>query len=169
MSFRNVISTTALTNVQSYLARYTQDETESYVRSGFLYYGEIPFLYRVFDPTNVRSRSEKGGYKVVSVVHPLCLVQAPTFLQVRHGIFQHQMIVDTMLVYYGRQGTKASIPTASVPGEDPIGVLALVCTAVGTHRNFPRLISTLMLVSTDRACTIHALLGIFCQGLRFLL
>jgi hypothetical protein len=54
----------------------------------------------------------------------------PTCLQVRHGIFQHQAIINTMLVYYGRQGTKACIPTASVPGEDPIGVLALVCTAV---------------------------------------
>jgi hypothetical protein len=41
------------------------------------------------------------------------------------------MIVDTMLGYYGAQGTKACIPTASVPGEDPIGALALVCTAVG--------------------------------------
>ena len=43
------------------------------------------------------------------------------------------MIIDTMLLYYGKQGTKACIPTASVPGENPIGVLALVCTAVGTH------------------------------------
>ena len=38
-----------------------------------------------------------------------------------------------MLVYYGNQGTKACIPTDSVPGENPIGVLALVCTAVGFH------------------------------------
>jgi len=38
-----------------------------------------------------------------------------------------------MLVYYGKRGTKACIPTASVPGENPIGALALVCTAVGTH------------------------------------
>ena len=38
-----------------------------------------------------------------------------------------------MLLYYGKQGTKACIPTASVPGENPIGVLALVCTTVGTH------------------------------------
>ena len=32
-----------------------------------------------------------------------------------------------MLVYYGIIG---AIPTASIPGEDPIGALALVCTAV---------------------------------------
>ena len=38
-----------------------------------------------------------------------------------------------MLVYYGNQGTKACIPTDLVPGENPIGVLALVCTAVGFH------------------------------------
>jgi len=43
------------------------------------------------------------------------------------------MIIDTMLVYYGQRGTKACIPNASVPGENPIGALALVCAAVGTH------------------------------------
>jgi hypothetical protein len=43
------------------------------------------------------------------------------------------MVIDTMLVYYGQQGTKACIPTASVPGEDPVGALGLVCAAVGTH------------------------------------
>jgi len=68
MTFRNKISTTALANVQSYLARYTPGETEDYVRSALLYYGEVPFLYRVFDPTNVRSSKEKGGYKVVSAL-----------------------------------------------------------------------------------------------------
>jgi len=136
MSFRNTIGTTALANTQSYLGRYTRDETEEYIRSALIYYGEIPFLYRVFDPTNVRSVKEKGGYKVVSIFHPPPSSLAylmPMFLQVRHGIFQHQAIIDTMLVYYGKQGTKACIPTASIPGENPIGVLALVCTAVGIY------------------------------------
>jgi len=67
MTFRNKIGSTALANVQSYLTRYTADQTEDYVRSALLYYGEVPFLYRVFDPTNVRCSKEKGGYKVVSV------------------------------------------------------------------------------------------------------
>ena len=69
MSFRNNIGNTALENVQSYLTRYTQDQTESYVRSALIYYGEIPFLYRVFNPTNVRATKEKGGYKVVSALY----------------------------------------------------------------------------------------------------
>ena len=136
MSFRHAISTTALANVQSFLSRYTVDNTENYVCSGLLYYGEIPFLYRVFDPTNVRSGKERGGYKVVSIpIHfSLNSFDTTAIWQVRHSIFQNQMVISTMLVYYGRQGAKACIPTASVPGEDPIGVLALVCTAVGSSR-----------------------------------
>ena len=61
MTFRNTIGNTAVTNVQSYLTRYTQDQTESYVRSAVMYHGEIPFLYRVFKPTNVSAKKEKGG------------------------------------------------------------------------------------------------------------
>ena len=82
MSFRNTIGTVALTNTQSYLARYTRDQTEDYIRSGLIYYGEIPFLYRVFEPTNVRSVKEKGGYKVVSIFDILNsprLTQRPHF------------------------------------------------------------------------------------------
>ena len=151
MSFRNTIGTMALANIQSYLKRYTQDETEEYIRSALIYYGEVPFLYRVFDPTNVRSAKEKGGYKVVSTFRPPPSSLAyliPTFSQVRHGIFQHQAIVDTMLIYYGKQGTKACIPTVSIPGENPIGVLALVCTAVGTNLA-NRCTTILMRASTD--------------------
>lgn len=68
MTLRNKIGSTALANVQSYLTRYTPDQTEDYVRSALIYYGEVPFLYRVFDPTNVRSSKEMGGYKVVRVL-----------------------------------------------------------------------------------------------------
>ena len=71
MSLRNTIGTTALTMVQGYLTHYDQDQTEGYVRSVLHYYGEIPFLYRVFDPTNVRAKKEMGGYKVVSAFIPL--------------------------------------------------------------------------------------------------
>ena len=62
MTFRNTIGNMAVTNVQSYLTRYTQDQTESYVRSVVMYHGEIPFLYWVFKPTNVSVKKEKGGY-----------------------------------------------------------------------------------------------------------
>ena len=71
MNFRHNISTMALTNVQSYLTRLTPEQTESYVRSAMLYYREILFLYRVFKPTNVTSKKEKGGYAVVSVLFSL--------------------------------------------------------------------------------------------------
>jgi hypothetical protein len=74
MSFRNVVGTTALTNVQSYLTRYTQDQTENYVQSALAHHGEIPFLYRVFDLTDVPSTREKGGYKVVSTLRPHWLI-----------------------------------------------------------------------------------------------
>jgi len=77
------------------------------------------------------------------------------------------MIIDTMLVYYGKQGTKTCIPTASIPGENPIGALALVCTAVGTHLAHRRT-TTLTQASTDRTCTDHAYPGIFHQGPPFI-
>lgn len=79
MTFRNKVGTVALANVQSYLSRYTRDQTENYVRSALIYYGEVPFLYRVFDPTNVRSSKEKGGYKVVRALHPLQYAQCTHF------------------------------------------------------------------------------------------
>lgn len=74
MSFRNTVGTTAVTNVQAFLARFkTPDLKEAYVKSGMVYYKEIPFLYRVFDVTEVSSKTEKGGYKVVrafSLIQP---------------------------------------------------------------------------------------------------
>jgi len=65
------------------------------------------------------------------------------------------MIIDTMLVYYGKQGTKACIPTASVPGEDPIGALALICTAVGTHLTHCHA-AFLTFAQIERALTMHS-------------
>ena len=79
MSFRNTVGTAALTNVQNYLTRYTQDETEDYVRSALVYHGEVPFLYRVFDPTDIPATKEKGKYKVVSVLRSPQLIQHPHF------------------------------------------------------------------------------------------
>jgi len=79
MSFRNKIGSTALTNVQIYLTRYTRDQTEEYVHSAFSYHKEVPFLYQVFKPTDVPSHKEKGGYKVVSAPHPAPSAQYPHF------------------------------------------------------------------------------------------
>jgi len=70
-----------------------------------------------------------------------------------------------MLVYYGNQGTKACIPTASVPGENPIGVLALVCTAVGTRLTHCRVIHSHRFPQVERALSMHAL-GYFVRGRR---
>jgi hypothetical protein len=68
MIFRNLIATTAIINVKNFLTLKFKnpDRIEEYVRSGVLYYGEIPFLYRAFEPSAVPSSKEKGGYKVVS-------------------------------------------------------------------------------------------------------
>ena len=71
MSFRSVIRTTALINVKTFLDKFKKPEqVEEYVKSGLIYYGEIPFLYRVFEPLAVRSSKEKGNYRVVSVFSP---------------------------------------------------------------------------------------------------
>jgi hypothetical protein len=79
MSFRNIIGTTALTVVQGYLAHHTQEQTEKYVESALVYHGEVPFLYRVFNPTLIPIKKEKGGYKVVSVFRPPQHAQHPYF------------------------------------------------------------------------------------------
>ena len=72
MSFRSAIGTTALINVKTFLGtKFKSPElVADYVKSGLIYYGEIPFLYRVFEPLAVRSSKEKGGYKVVRVFPP---------------------------------------------------------------------------------------------------
>ena len=67
MTFRNMIGTTALVNVKAFLDKFKDPErVEAYVKAGLIYYGEIPFLYRIFEPSDVPSPREKGGYKVVS-------------------------------------------------------------------------------------------------------
>jgi len=67
MSFRNIIGTEALANVQVFLKRFKGPEkVKAYVKSGMIYYGEIPFLYKSFEPMAVRLKAERGGYKVVS-------------------------------------------------------------------------------------------------------
>jgi hypothetical protein len=63
-----------------------------------------------------------------------------------------------MLVYYGKKGTKSCIPMASIPGENPVGVLGLVCAAVRitffssrlamTHFDFPQV---------ERALAAHSM------------
>ena len=136
MAFRNMIGTTALINIKSFLDKFKDPErVEEYVRAGLLYYGEIPFLYRVFEPSAIPSSKEKGGYKVVSS-YPclLTMTERPTAHspQTRSGPFQNQPILDTMLAYYGKRGIKEYIPTdtGSRAGKNPVGALALICTAV---------------------------------------
>ena len=72
MTFRNTIGVEALNNVQAFLKNLKDGPTgvAEYVRSGMIYYKEIPFLYRVFKPTTVRTKSKKeeGGYVVVSAI-----------------------------------------------------------------------------------------------------
>lgn len=52
--------------VQAFISKFkTPEAVEEHVKSSVVYYGEIPFLYRLFEPTAVRSTKEKGGYKVV--------------------------------------------------------------------------------------------------------
>ena len=74
MIFRNMITTTAIINVKNFLTlKFKNPEhIEEYVKVGLLYYGEIPFLYRAFEPSAIPCSKEKGGYKVVSGY--LCLL-----------------------------------------------------------------------------------------------
>lgn len=132
MNFRNAIATAALINVKTLLEKFKKPElVEDYIKSGLIYYGEIPFLYRVFEPSAVRSSVERGNYKVVSGFFPLSTEKLwLTFNQTRHGLFQNQAILDTVLIYYGKRGIKEYLPTTSSPGKNPVGTLALICTAV---------------------------------------
>ena len=69
MSFRNAIAKLATENVQAYMNRFDVDGAEAYVLSAFSYHGEIPFLYRKFEPTakvEPDPKKERGGFKVVS-------------------------------------------------------------------------------------------------------
>lgn len=76
-AFRNTISVEALNHVQAFVKNLKNGPAgvEEYVRSGMIYYKEIPFLYRVFKPTTVRTKSkrEEGGYVVVSAIHLLSI------------------------------------------------------------------------------------------------
>lgn len=54
--------------------------------------------------------------------------------QICQGLFKNQAILDVVLLYYGKRGIKDDIPTVSSPTENPIGILALACTAVQYHR-----------------------------------
>ena len=140
MSFRSAIRTTALINVKTFLeTKFKSPElVAEYVKSGLIYYGEIPFLYRVFEPSAVRSSKEKGGYKVVRTFPPSRpKIFGLTPYQTRQGPFQNQAILDTMLVYYGKRGIKEYLPATSSPGKNPVGALALICTAVRTVPKLP--------------------------------
>ena len=137
MNFRNTIANTAVINIQTFMARHkTPDLISEYTRTGLLYYGEIPFLYCVFECTHVSSKKERGGYKVVGATFPFFLsflAKQSDNSQTCHRLFQSQPILDTILVYFSRRGIKQHFPAVSVPGKNnPVGMLALVCTAVGT-------------------------------------
>lgn len=63
-----------MTNVQKFMTKYgTPELVKAYTKSALLYYGEIPFLYCVFNLTDVPSLKEKGGYKVVSALPPFLI------------------------------------------------------------------------------------------------
>ena len=71
-------------NVQTFMRKFkTPKLVEEYVKSGLIYYGEIPFLFHVFEPTTVRSSKEKGGYKVVSNSPPFQTKQSGAYLLAR--------------------------------------------------------------------------------------
>jgi len=132
MSFRNAIARLAVENVQAYMNRFDTDEIETYIASAFSYHGEIPFLYQMFQRTTKVEpdpAKERGGYKVVSSSYPssllACMLTVP---KTRHGLFRHQVILQTMLTYY--RHIKSDVDTACLSGIHPVGALALVCTAV---------------------------------------
>ena len=83
MSFRSFIGSAAVIKVQKFMSRYKGPELiEKYVKSNMLYHKDIPFLYRVFKPTEVPSSKEEGGYKVVSTYLPLNRIpQSPSFVR----------------------------------------------------------------------------------------
>ena len=61
--------------MQSFLKKFNKPElVEEYVRTGLIYYGEIPFLYNAFKPTDIPApmSKEKGRYRVVSGSRVYC-------------------------------------------------------------------------------------------------
>ena len=49
------------------------ERIEQYVKSGMIYYGEIPSPYKVFDPMNVHSVKEKKHLQGRKWIIPFCL------------------------------------------------------------------------------------------------
>ena len=128
MTFQNTIGNTAVTNVQSYLTRYTQDQTESYVRSAVMYHGEIPFLYRVFKPTNVSAKKEKGGYKVVSAIRPPWFARCSHYHRRGMGFFNTKQLSTPCLSTMEIKGPKPAsqqtrFPERTRSGCSPLFVL----------------------------------------------
>ena len=158
-TFCNTIKEATVTNVQIFLETKfdTPEQIEQYVKLGKIYYGKIPFLYKVFDPTNICSMKEKSTYKVVSGLSPsIPTLQAHSRPQTHQGLFQQQAILNTMLIYYAK-GVKQCLPTVSSPGTDPVGGLALVCTTVGVLSPPFHCWSLTPHSTTGRACVAHVL------------
>ena len=143
MTFRNMIGMMALVNVKAFLDKFKDPgRVEAYVKAGLIYYGEIPFLYCILEPSDVPSPREKGGYKVVSqCLSPSAEQHGLISPQTRSGPFQSRPILETMLVYYGKQGIKGYPPVENSIGTNPIGALAVICTAVSTKRSTAIIIS----------------------------
>ena len=54
--------------------------------------------------------------------------------QTRHGLFQSDPILETLLGYYMSSGIKEDPPTEDPgPGNRPVGILALVTAVVSFH------------------------------------
>jgi len=76
----------------------TPELITEYVKAGLIHYGEIPFLYHKFKPTNIPSKQERSGYKVVSALLQKEMNQSSLSHQIRSGLFQNQAILNTTLV-----------------------------------------------------------------------
>jgi len=145
------------------MARYkTPELIVEYVKAGLIHYGEIPFLYHKFEPTNIPSKQERSSYKVVSALLQKEMNQSSPSHQICSGLFRNQAILNTILMYYGKQGIKQYAPMTSSPGKNPVGALALICTAVWPQ-TMPTALSSNHLICVGWACAAHALHWVFHQ------
>ena len=137
---RNHIATEAIAAVQQYVhIVFRQKRLNSiegraeYITKLFKSKDDHPILWREYVEGNIQDHPERGGYKIVcstfaSISH--CL----TTTQTRRGLFQSDPILQTLLGYYSLFGIKEDPPTKDPGlGKRPLGILALVATAVCLH------------------------------------
>ena len=87
----------------------------------------------------------------------------------RHGVFQSDPILEMLLSYYSSSGIKENPPTEDPgPGNQPLGILALVTAVVSHHTMSPSTtVLTLSLGQVERVYKMYTTGDFIKSGQRF--